>query len=122
MAWDYAELSKAAKEAGGPEKLTELITEAGKQEGRSEMMPVVGVALGVGVLSTLGISELVKFFKRKKISPEEVEANKAEIIQGIKDYDATHPEELRATDSCERPMSNQDEDETEVTEKLKEDK
>lgn len=118
MVWDYAELSKEAKEAGGPEKLMELI----KQEGRSEMLPVVGVALCVGGLATLGISKLVKIFKRKKISPEEVETAKAEIIQGIKDYDATHPEELRAADSCECPMPNQDEDETEVTEKLKEDK
>ncbi len=113
MAWDYAELSKAAKEAGGPEKLMELITEAGKQEGRSEMMPVVGIAFGIGALATLSISKLIKFFKRRKISPEEVEAAKAEIIQGIKDYDATHSEELSTANRCEHPAQDQNEDETE---------
>ena len=93
MAWDYAELSRAAKEAGGPEKLADSLIEAGKDTGHKEMLPVVGIALGVGALGYAGISKLVKLFmKKEKISPEAVEATKAELIKGIKEYDAAHPE------------------------------
>lgn len=93
MAWNYAELSKAAKEAGGPEKLMDLLIESGKDTGHKEMLPVVGIALGIGALGYAGISKLVKFFKKKKkISPEAVEAAKAELIKGIEEYDAAHPE------------------------------
>ena len=89
MAWDYAELSRAAKEAGGPGKLMDLLIESGKDTGHKEMLPVVGIALG-----NAGISKLVKFYKKKKkISPEAVEAAKAELIKGIENYDAAHPEE-----------------------------
>lgn len=95
MAWDYAELSMAAKEAGGPEKLMDLLIESGKDAGHKEMLPVVGIALGIGALGYAGISKLVKFFKKKKeISPEAVEAAKAELIKGIEEYDAAHPEEI----------------------------
>lgn len=94
MAWDYAELSKAAKEVGGPAKLMDLLIEFGKDTGHKEMLPVVGIALGVGALGYAGISKLVKFFKKKKkISPEAVEAAKAELIKGIEEYNAVHPED-----------------------------
>lgn len=93
MAWNYAELSKAAKEAGGPEKLMDLLIESGKDSGHKEMLPVVVIALGIGAFGYAGISKLVKFFKKKKeISPEAVEAAKAELIKGIEEYDAVHPE------------------------------
>ena len=104
MAWDYAELSKAAKEAGGPEKLMDLLIEAGKDSGHKEMLPVVGIALGLGALGYAGISKLVKLFRnKKKISPEAVEAAKAELIKGIEEYDASHAEEaLTDENSLER--------------------
>lgn len=93
MAWNYAELSKAAKEAGGPEHLIGLLIESGKDAGHKEMLPLVGIAFGLGALGYAGISKLVSFFnKKKKISPEAVEAAKTELIQGINDYDASHPE------------------------------
>jgi hypothetical protein len=91
MSWDYAELSKMAKSVGGPEKLVEMLIDSGKDTGRKEMLPVVGIALGVGALGYAGISKLVNYFtKKKQVSPDAVNAAKAEIIQGIKDYDATH--------------------------------
>lgn len=93
MAWDYAELSKAAKEAGGPEKLMDLLVETGKNAGHKEMLPLVDIAVGIGALGYAGISKLVKFFKKKEeISPEAVEAAKKELIKGIQEYDAAHPE------------------------------
>lgn len=91
MAWNYAELSKAAKAAGGPEKLIEALIDAGKSSGKKEMLPVVGIALAVGALATIGIQKLIKIFSKEKALPQsEIEAIKAELIQGIKDYDAAH--------------------------------
>ena len=93
MAWDYAELSKAAKEVGGPEKLMDLLIESGKDTGHKEMLPVVGIAFVIGAWGYAGISKLVRFFKKKKkISPEAIEAAKAELIKGIKEYEADNPE------------------------------
>ena len=107
MSWDYAELSKAAKKAGGPEKLMELITDAAKQEGHSEMVPVVVLAAGIGALAALAVRKLISLFKKKRIPPEEIEAAKAEIIQGIKDYDAEHPEELLETENVKEEKEDE---------------
>ena len=92
MSWDYAELSKAAKDAGGPEKLMDMLVDSGKDIGHKDMLPVVGIALGVGALSYAGISKLVKYFKSKKNSPDEIEKARHTLIEGIKKYDAEHPE------------------------------
>ncbi|MFQ9816968.1 MAG: hypothetical protein ACLRX3_02375 [Subdoligranulum sp.] len=35
--WDYAELSKAAKAAGGPEKYVEMLELVSKEAGKMEM-------------------------------------------------------------------------------------
>ena len=110
MAWDYAELSKAAKAAGGPEKLVNLIEEGGKSigriEGQSSMVPWIGLAaLGASAL-TAGVIKLVDHFKAKKaISQAAVDEAKAELIQGIKDYDAAHPEEIE-DDAVEKGDEN----------------
>ena len=110
MAWDYAELSKAAKAAGGPEKLVNLIEEGGKSigriEGQSSMVPWIGLAaLGASAL-TAGVIKLVDHFKSKKaISQAAVDEAKAELIQGIKDYDAAHPEEIE-DDAVEKGDEN----------------
>ena len=110
MAWDYAELSKAAKAAGGPEKLVNLIEEGGKSigriEGQSSMVPWIGLAaLGASAL-TAGVIKLVDHFKAKKaISQAAVDEAKAELIQGIKDYDAAHPDEIE-DDAVEKGDEN----------------
>lgn len=38
--WDYAELSKAAKAAGGPEKYIELLEKASEKSGKLEIFSV----------------------------------------------------------------------------------
>jgi len=99
MAWDYAELSKAAKAAVGPEKLIDTIISESKAAGRNEMKPAVLIALGVGAGICWGVSQLVNHFKQKKaISQQALEEAKAEIIKGIKDYDAAHPETSNVDD------------------------
>ena len=92
--WDYAELSKAAKAAGGPEKFVELLEKASKDAGKMEMAPWIGVAaIGTSLLTAATI-KVVDYFKSKKKNNEaEIENAKEEIIKGIKEYDATHTDE-----------------------------
>ena len=100
MAWNYAELSKAAKKAGGPERFLKLIEEGGKSTGRIEgmaaMVPWIVVAAVGSSAVTAGIISLIDHFKAEKtLSQEAVEAAKSELIQGIKEYDVTHPEKMK---------------------------
>ena len=92
--WDYAELSKAAKAAGGPEKYAEMLGLASKETGKMEMLPWLGVAAVGASLLTAATIKVVDYFKsRKKNNEAEIEKAKEEIINGIKEYDAAHPEE-----------------------------
>ena len=51
MSWNYAELSKAAKKAGGPEALVMTLIKFG----RSQMIPkvigtgIIGAGVGIGI-------------------------------------------------------------------------
>ena len=89
--WDYAELSKAAKVAGGPEKYVEMLERASRDAGKMEMLPWVGVAAVGASLLTVTAVKVVDFFKSKKRqNQEDIEAAKQEISAGIKAYDAEH--------------------------------
>lgn len=91
MSWNYAELSKAAKAVGGPEALTELLIQSGK----NQMVPWVALFSVVGIGVGICIEKAFDFFRdRKKISEQDVELAKQEIIRGINEYDAIHPESL----------------------------
>ncbi len=87
MKWGYAELSKMAKDAGGPEALLELI----EQSGKNKMIPVVIVVGLLGGAAGVGIEKFRVWFRKKKNADEQViEAAKQEIIDGIKEYDMEH--------------------------------
>lgn len=89
--WDYAELSKAAKAAGGPEKYVDLLEQASRNAGKMEMLPWVGVAAAGASLLTVAAIKIVDYFKSKKHqNQEEIEKAKQEIVGGIKAYDAEH--------------------------------
>lgn len=70
----------------------DLLVESGKDAGHKEMLPLIGIALGVGALGYAGISKLVKYFKKNKHSPDVIEAAKKELIEGINKYDAENPD------------------------------
>ena len=92
--WDYAELSKVAKAAGGPEKYVDMLEKVSKDAGKMEMAPWIGVAAIGASLLTAATIKVVDYFKSKKKNNEaEIEKAKEEIIKGIKEYDATHPDE-----------------------------
>lgn len=91
MSWNYAELSKAAKKAGGPEIYIEGLFQSGKSLGRAEVRPYLGVAGLGGAL--LGYA--IKFIQDKRNSKKketlvQAEVCKAELIRGIKEYDEKH--------------------------------
>lgn len=87
--WDYALLSKLAKECGGPEKLVEKIAAANRAKGRKQMFPW---AFGAGVLTLAAVEKVWKYLKEKrKQSKEAEEAAAAEIVAGIKEYNRQHP-------------------------------
>ena len=92
--WDYAELSKAAKAAGGPEKYVDMLEQASKDAGKMGMLPWIGVtAVGASLLTAATIKVVDYFKSKKKKNEEEIEKAKEEIINGIKDYDDIHPDE-----------------------------
>ena len=77
--WDYAELSKAAKAAGGPEKYVEMLELVSKEAGKMEMLPWLGVAAVGASLLTAATIKVVDYFKsRKKNNETEIEKAKAE--------------------------------------------
>lgn len=92
--WNYAELSKAAKEAGGPEKYIEFLEEVNRQKGRSEMVPWMGVAALGASLLTIGTVKIVNIIKSRKVTKEnEIEAVKLELTEKINEYASKHIEE-----------------------------
>ena len=85
--WDYAILSKNAKEAGGPEKLVEIIEKAGEKNGMMKMVPAVIGAVAVTAITM----KAIEYFKAKrKQSQAELEQAKQELIDGINQYNAEH--------------------------------
>ncbi|MGF7003424.1 hypothetical protein M2149_001825 [Lachnospiraceae bacterium PFB1-21] len=96
--WDYSELSKAAKAVGGPEKYVEMIEIASKDAGRKEMLPWIGAAAVGASLLTAATIKAVDYLKSKK-KKSETEIAKEEIIYGIKEYDAMHPDEERGIEN-----------------------
>lgn len=86
--WDYAELSKAAKMVGGPEKYVEILEFASKGAGKMEILPWIGVAAVGASLLTAATIKIVDYFKTKRVQDQQaIDTAKQEIIKGIKAYD-----------------------------------
>lgn len=86
--WDYAELSKAAKMAGGPEKYVEILESVSKDAGKMEMLPWIGVAAVGASLLTAATIKVADYFKSKRAQNQQaIDTAKREIITDIKAYD-----------------------------------
>lgn len=102
--WDYAELSKAAKAVGGPEKYLELIEKASKEAGKQEMLPWIGIAAASASLLTAATIRIADYIKSKRGKAEdEILLAKEEIINGIKEYDAAHANEEGDEENADVP-------------------
>lgn len=89
--WPYADLSKAAKAAGGPEKYVDMLVTAAKNSGKLEVLPWVGAAAVGASLLTFATMKVINYFRaQKEKSNQAMEIAKQEIINGIKEYDAAH--------------------------------
>lgn len=91
MSWDYANLSKMAKDNGGPEQLVDTLVKSGREEGekigRKQMIPLL-------IFATLGVWGFDKYKswqnKKKEEDKRKLEESKRELINGINEYDANH--------------------------------
>ena len=109
MSWDYAEMSKQASEAGGPQAFVDKIEEGGRQKGRDEMKPVVIITGFFSFVGGVVISKIYHHFKGKRVAIQtESENAKAEIIKGIEDYDNTHQSDEQTLTSNEEENANMD--------------
>lgn len=91
--WDYAKLSKLAYRYGGPEKLVNYLVNIGIKKGRHQMIPANIIFLITGLITGLALRSLIDHLRRKAAQSESaLEDAKAELIQGIKDYDELHPQ------------------------------
>ena len=84
--WDYALLSERAKAVGGPEKLVEQLVEEGRQLGIKQTWTKVGIGTGIAVGVATIIYTIANMVAKKK-KKAEIEKLKAELIEGIKEYD-----------------------------------
>ena len=101
--WDYAEMSKMAKKAGGVQKYINLLIESGRQQGRREMIPFVVIAGCVGGgIHYMYCKAKQFFFDEKQISSEEVRQAEVKIVQELENNDiASESDENDQEDSTE---------------------
>ena len=85
--WDYAQLTKAAAEAGGPEVWIDAIKKAAYNSGASDTKnaligPLLIVGTALGVASTFGYQKIRKWISSKKEEEllTEKEAEQAEAL------------------------------------------
>ena len=95
MNWDYANLSKAAKEAGGPAEYVKTLVDFGRNTGHKDMIPVVLISLAVGCAG--GLASKIFYDRSKYAKIKDKEASE-KLTQGIKEYDETHISDEEKTD------------------------
>lgn len=94
--WNYAQLSQAAKIAGGPERYVEALITGGKALGRMQMVPWLAAAGVGGSLLTYGGVKLAEHIKAKKEA--EITNAKEQLIEEINKYDSEHEAEEEPAD------------------------
>lgn len=100
--WDYAELSKVAKEHGGPQNFLDEYGDSRYSEGYTDgegdglTKGLIG-GLSIGGLFVFGviICEKIKIYissrrEQKAIANTKAQAAKQEIIDAVEKYDAEH--------------------------------
>ena len=103
--WNYAELSKSAKDAGGPEKFVELLEQSSRQQGRKEMLPWIAVISLGASLFTVGLMKINNDLKtRKESKKKEIKKIETKLIEEIEEYDSKNTSEEGGVDD-EREIS-----------------
>lgn len=90
MSWNYAELSKAAKAAGGPELYAVMLKEGGRLLGHTEMYPWLGIVGGGGLLIGGGVVWLItRGAKKKELARAMTEEGAEGFIRTMHQHDET---------------------------------
>ena len=121
MAWEYAEWSKKAKEAGGPNELAKKIEEGGRQKGRDEMKPVVIIASFISLISGAVAPKVYHYFKGKKAMAQiESEKAKEKLVQRLEEYDNAYQddEQVFTQEAEDDEYTEYDEDEFDDSEAI----
>lgn len=90
MAWEYAELSAAAKAAGGPDKFVKMLETLSRKAGRAEMVPWMLLVGGAGVLIPIAIEKLCEYHKIKERRNQEIDLTREKIIREMREYNGVH--------------------------------
>ena len=90
--WDYAELAKSAKIAGGPEKWADELEQGGVKKGRLQMLPWVGAA----VLVTLAFYKAVNVYKEK--NQKKIDVAKQKFVEEMSDINNLQQSEVDSED------------------------
>lgn len=89
--WNYALLSKMAKEAGGPEKYAAMIEVAGRNAGRMEMVPlVIAAVVGSSLLTTATIKTIENYKSKNQMK---LDTAKKKFIEATKQGNVDHSKE-----------------------------
>lgn len=103
MAWNYAELSHMAREAGGPELLLESVKAGARSQGRIE-----GAGIGALAVTALFAGGALLYGRYRK-SRAVTEAAASELVDEINAYDTANEDEDWVDDAgVERTATNQD--------------
>lgn len=70
MSWNYAELSMAAKAAGGPELYALMLKEGGRLLGHADMYPWIAGAAGGGLVVGGVIIYVIEAAKKRRATAE----------------------------------------------------
>lgn len=121
MSWDYSELSKQAKLAGGPQALADKIEEDGRQKGRDEMKPLVGIASVICFIGGLVAKTVYNHFEGKKAMAQiESEKAKEKLVQRLEEYDNAYQddEQVFTQEAEDDEYTEYDEDEFDDSEAI----
>lgn len=103
--WDYAQLSRMAKESGGVRELIRILKEAGRQQGRREMIPCVVAAAAAGAGITYVYGKICRTLHSKHhVSAQEIREAEESLVRTFEEYEKTECGSIsndEESDGCE---------------------
>lgn len=101
--WNYAILSKMAKQYGGPEIFLEMLKAEAINIGKRKMIPYIAIASFSGIGIGIAVKSVIDAFRNTK-SEENIRVLSDQIIKGIEEYDKEHPETAEGKQMFSNPF------------------
>lgn len=98
--WDYATLSKLAKEFGGPEQLIATITKNASKAGMGKGI-IIGASIATAGVITYekGAQKIKDFIAKRKQEKADAELARKELLKKLHEQDNLDPTELNGEDN-----------------------